>query len=245
MNNLQHERISVLAQDLRLTALPDLYGGIAQNAANKKDVSYADFLEDVLKAERDARRVRSREILTRTAGFPALKTLETYDFTFATGAPHSQIQVLASLGFVERAENIVLLGPSGTGKTHLAIAFGLIAAQKSWKVRFTTAADLVIAMEAAYRQGRMKEAMHRGRSRHHKLELSRPPLTRMRHERINLPPDARRKSDNLKRLIILHGEAYEATRIHHGHWSCGGVATCGSCAGNGANSPERNQDPYR
>ena len=140
MNNLQHERITVLAQDLRLTALPDLYGGIAQNAANKKDVSYADFLEDVLKAERDARRVRSREILTRTAGFPALKTLETYDFTFATGAPHSQIQELASLGFVERAENIVLLGPSGTGKTHLAIAFGLIAAQKSWKVRFTTTA---------------------------------------------------------------------------------------------------------
>ena len=161
MNNLQHERITVLAQDLRLTALPDLYGGIAQNAANKKDVSYADFLEDVLKAERDARRVRSREILTRTAGFPALKTLEAYDFAFATGAPRSQIQELASLGFVERAENIVLLGPSGTGKTHLAIAFGLIAAQKSWKVRFTTAADLVIAMEAAYRQGRMKEAMHR------------------------------------------------------------------------------------
>jgi len=43
----------------------------------------------------------------------------------------------------------------------MPIAFGLIAAQKSWKVRFTTAADLVIAMEAAYRQGRMKEAMHR------------------------------------------------------------------------------------
>ena len=66
MNNLQHERITVLAQALRLTALPDLYGGIAQSAANKKDTSYADFLEDVLKAERDARRVRSREILTRS-----------------------------------------------------------------------------------------------------------------------------------------------------------------------------------
>jgi hypothetical protein len=47
-----------------------------------------------------------------------------------------------------------------TTKTHLAIAFRLIAAQKSWKVRFTTAADLVIAMEAACRQGRMKEVMH-------------------------------------------------------------------------------------
>jgi len=156
MSDLQHERISVLAQDLRLTALPDLYGPIAQNAATKTDVSYADFLEDILKAERDARRVRTREILTRTAGFPAIKTLEAYDFAFATGAPRHQIQELASLGFVERAENVVLLGPSGTGKTHLAIAYGLIAAQKGWKVRFTT-----VAMEAAYRQGRMKEVLHR------------------------------------------------------------------------------------
>jgi DNA replication protein DnaC len=97
MNNLQHERITVLAQDLRLMALADLYSGIAQSAANKKDVSHADFLEDVLKAERDARRVRSREILTRTAGFPALKTLEAYDFAFATGAPRSQMSMAGVL----------------------------------------------------------------------------------------------------------------------------------------------------
>ena len=161
MSHLQHERITALAQDLRLTALPDLYGPIAQNAAERKDASFADFFEQVLKAERDARRVRAREMLTRTAGFPALKTLDAYDFAFATGAPRSQIQELASLGFVERAENVVLLGPIGTGKTHLAIALGLLAAHKGWKVRFTTAADLVIAMEAAHRQGRIKEVMHR------------------------------------------------------------------------------------
>ncbi len=65
------------------------------------------------------------------------------------------------LGFVERAENIVLLGPRGTGKTHLAIAFGLLAAQRTWKVRFTTAADLIITLEVAQRQGRIKEVMHR------------------------------------------------------------------------------------
>lgn len=161
MSNLQHERITAVAQELRLTALPDLYGPVAQNAAKRKDASYADFLEEVLKAEREARRARSREMLTRTAGFPAIKTLEAYDFAFATGAPRQQILELASLSFAERSENVVLLGPSGTGKTHLAIAFGLIAAQKGWKVRFTTAADLVIAMEAAHRQGRMKEALHR------------------------------------------------------------------------------------
>jgi DNA replication protein DnaC len=112
MSNLQHERITALAGELRLTALPDLYGPIAQNAAKKKDASYADFLEEVLKAEREARRARSREMLTRTAGFPAIKTLEAFDFAFATGAPRQQILELASLSFVERAGNAVLLGPT-------------------------------------------------------------------------------------------------------------------------------------
>ena len=115
MTSLQHERITALAQELRLHAVPDLYGAVSQNAAKRKDASYADFLEEVLRGERDARRVRAREMLTRIAGFPALKTLEVYDFAFATGAPRQQIQELAGMGFVERAENVVLLGPSGVG----------------------------------------------------------------------------------------------------------------------------------
>jgi len=161
MSDLQHERIATLAADLRLGALADLYGPIAQDATKNDDTSYADFLERVLRAERDARCVRSAEMLTRTAGFPALKTLADYDFAFATGAPQSQLQELASLGFIERAENIVMLGPSGTGKTHLAIAYGYLATQRGWKVRFTTAADLILLLETAQRQGRLKEVLHR------------------------------------------------------------------------------------
>ncbi len=95
------------------------------------------------------------------AGFPAVKTLEGYDFGFATGAPRAQIQELASLAFVERAQNVVFLGPSGVGKTHLAIALGYLATQRGMKVRFTSAADLVLMLETAQRQGRLKEAMHR------------------------------------------------------------------------------------
>ena len=70
---------------------------------------------------------------------------------FATGAPRQQIMQLAGLGFVERAENVVLLGPSGVGKTHLAIALGYLATQAGIKTRFTSAADLVLQLETAQR----------------------------------------------------------------------------------------------
>jgi DNA replication protein DnaC len=100
-------------------------------------------------------------MFARIAGFPAIKTLDQYDFNFAPGAPPKQIMELASLAFVERAENVVFLGPSGLGKTHLAIALGYLAAQKGYKTRFFSAADLVLMLEAAQRQGRYRQAMHR------------------------------------------------------------------------------------
>jgi DNA replication protein DnaC len=93
-------------------------------------------------------------------GLAGIKTLEVYDFGFATGAPRATPRVGQS-ELVERAENVVLLGPSGTGKTHLAIALGFLAAQRGWKVRFTSAADLMLAMETAQRQNRLKEFVHR------------------------------------------------------------------------------------
>lgn len=82
------------------------------------------LLEHLLHEEKLARHQRKQAMYTRMAAFPAVKTFEEYDFTFATGAPQKQIQSLRSLSFIERNENIVLLGPSGVGKTHLAIAMG-------------------------------------------------------------------------------------------------------------------------
>ncbi|MGS5872344.1 ATP-binding protein, partial [Escherichia coli] len=84
------------------------------------------------------------------------------DFTFATGAPQKQLQSLRSLSFIERNENIVLLGPSGVGKTHLAIAMGYEAVRAGIKVRFTTAADLLLQLSTAQRQGRYKTTLQRG-----------------------------------------------------------------------------------
>jgi len=80
---------------------------------------------------------------TRMAAFPAIKTFEDYDFVYATGAPQKQLQSLRSLSFIEREENVVLLGPSGVGKTHLAIALGYEAVRAGIKVRFTTAVAVI------------------------------------------------------------------------------------------------------
>jgi DNA replication protein DnaC len=160
MSDLQHQRIAELCQELRLGAVPGLYSGIAQSAAAKQ-ASLTDFREEILRFEREARRARAREMFARVAGFPAIKTLDGFDFGFATGVPRAQIHELASLAFIERAENVVFLGPSGVGKTHLAIALGYLATQHGHKVRFTSAADLVMTLETAQRQGRWKEAVHR------------------------------------------------------------------------------------
>lgn len=97
----------------------------------------------MLAHEAGFRQERCRQPLTRMASFPGLKTLEDFDFdfAFASGVPRTQILELASLAFVERTQNVVLLGPSGVGKAHLAIALGYRATQSRIKTRFITAAD--------------------------------------------------------------------------------------------------------
>jgi DNA replication protein DnaC len=151
--NVQSERLASLCQELKLYTIAEQYAPIAQEAT-RKELSFADYLERILKVEAQARQQRSRSMLMRTASFPAIKTLEEYDFHFATGAPQKQIQALASLSFIERHENLVLLGPSGVGKTHIAIAIGYLAAQAGIKTRFITAADLILQLAAAERQER-------------------------------------------------------------------------------------------
>ena len=157
--NLQHERVVSLCETLNLPFIAQGYAAVAQEAA-RRGTAYSDFLEALLKAEEAGRRVRKQSMLTRLAGFPAIKTLEEFDYDFAS-LKRSQIDELAGLGFVERQENVVLLGPSGVGKTHLSIARGYRAAQAGIKTRFTTAADLLLTLSVAHVQNQLKAVMHR------------------------------------------------------------------------------------
>ncbi len=158
--NLQHARIIEMCQQLKLERMAADWAGLAQQAAAREQ-SFADFLEHLLRVEAEARTERSRQTLLKMATLPALKTLEQYDFAFASGAPRAQLQELAGLSFIERAENIVLLGPSGVGKTHLACALAYRATLAGIKTRFITAADLMLQLAAAHRQDRLKEYFNR------------------------------------------------------------------------------------
>lgn len=158
--NLQAERMDTLCATLKLSGLAAEYDALAQ-WASERECSYRDYLEQCLKSEQQYRQQRTRSVLLKMAGFPAIKRLEAYDFTFAVGAPRKQIESLASLSFIARKENIVLLGPSGVGKTHVAIALGYLATLAGLKTRFMTAADLLLQLDTAQRQGRLKPTLQR------------------------------------------------------------------------------------
>jgi DNA replication protein DnaC len=158
--NLQHDRIAALCEQMKFARVAADWPAIAQQAA-ATEASFADFLERVLAAEYDARLERRRQTMLKLATLPAIKTLEQYDFGFASGAPRAQIQELAALGFVQRAENVVLLGPSGVGKSHLAVALAYRAVMAGIKVRFITAADLMLQLATARSQGRLTEYFNR------------------------------------------------------------------------------------
>ena len=177
--SLQPDRIQTLCEELKLAGVAESFATLATRAVDTEQ-SFVDFLENALIAERDCRRARSAATLVRMAGFPAIKTMEDYDYKFATAAPRRQIEQLGALSFVARRENVVFLGPSGVGKTHLAIALGHKAANAGIKTRFTTAADLMLQVQTAVRQDRLADLM-KGLSRYALLiidEIGYLPLTR-------------------------------------------------------------------
>ncbi|MGB8663546.1 MAG: IS21-like element helper ATPase IstB [Serratia inhibens] len=127
---------------LRLPTFKSEYGKLArQCAAEGKDhVQYLLRLCELELIERERRMVERR---IKAAKFPATKSLDSFDFKAIPSLNKVLTMELARCEYADRRENIIALGPSGTGKTHVALGLGLAACQKGLKVRFTTAAALV------------------------------------------------------------------------------------------------------
>jgi len=122
--------------------------------AAKENWKYNEYLYEILKLEANSRAERSRKTLTKMAGFPTIKTLEQFDFDFTVGVNRRQIEELSTLEFINKKENIILLGQSGVGKTHLAISLAYKAVQSRIKARFTTISDLILQMQTAKKEKR-------------------------------------------------------------------------------------------
>jgi DNA replication protein DnaC len=129
--------------------------------ARAEEWSYERFAEALLQSEVASRESSGGELRIRAARFPARKTLEEFDFAFARGLKRAAVLHLAQLDFLHARENVVLLGPPGTGKTHLAIAFSIRACLSGQRVAFATATEWVARLADAQRAGTLAEEIGR------------------------------------------------------------------------------------
>lgn len=144
---------------LKLSGISTAYQSIADSCA-KDNLSYSEFLNKLLTYELECRSQNGRKQVLKMAGFPVLKTLEMFDFK-ESAVNKTQISELATLRFMDNAQNVILLGSSGTGKTHLAISLGYLATQQRFRVRFFTATDLLLQLEVASHQNRLEQYMNK------------------------------------------------------------------------------------
>lgn len=145
----QRKRILELFAALRVRLTPEQLDDVL-SAAEREGLGLLDSFERLLSPLANARRDRSVEYRIQKARFPERRTLEEFDWRFnAKAIDRRQIEALASCDFIRRQENLILIGQSGVGKSHIALAIGLRACAVGYKVLFTTSASMIAGLTAS------------------------------------------------------------------------------------------------
>ena len=152
------ERIRAQLADLKMPGALEALDGILARIDGGQ-LGGADALEALLGAQINLRNTRRLVAAMRSSRLPAVKTLSDFDFTFQPSLKREQIDSLYTLGFIERRENVIFLGPPGVGKTHLAISLAIAAAQSGRRVYYGTLADLITSLEEAQAAGRLSQRL--------------------------------------------------------------------------------------
>lgn len=155
MNQKNRQKLNedVLAASRKLFLSTQVYEMCCEHATPKQ----AEFLLSVLQAELDLREENKRIRLVKRAGFPTYKTFEGYSYTRVKFPPAFDQETLESCSFIEEKKNLVLYGPVGVGKTHMAVAAGIKACNMGLKTKFYTVTELVLKLSAARKEGTLEK----------------------------------------------------------------------------------------
>lgn len=154
----QLERLGEHLRKLRLLKSGERLEALLQHAA-AQELPYAEFLERVLGEEVAAKTAKNITMRTAMARFPFVKPLETFDFTYQPSIDKKQVLALATGHFIEHGDNVIVLGPPGVGKTHLAVSLGIKAIEAGYRVFFTSAAHLIATLTKALAEGRLEDKL--------------------------------------------------------------------------------------
>jgi DNA replication protein DnaC len=152
--------VAFLTRALKAPTLREAVSRLADRA-RAESWTHEEFLIACLQREVSARESHGGEGRIRAARFPARKSLEEFDFDHARGLKRDTIAHLGTLDFVTGRENVVFLGPPGTGKTHLAIGLAIRACQAGHRVHFATAAQWVARLAEAHQASRLQTELVR------------------------------------------------------------------------------------
>src|SRR6201989_2143168 len=152
--------VAFLTRALKAPTLRESVPRLSERA-RAESWTHEEFLVACLHREVSARESHGGESRIRAARFPARKSLEEFDFDHARGLKRDTIAHLGTLDFVTAKENVVFLGPPGTGKTHLAIGFGIRACQAGHGLLFATASEWVDRLATAHHSGRLQAELVR------------------------------------------------------------------------------------
>ena len=156
MTDIIRARVEERLLKLRLGAVAERLDGILSQAA-RVEPTYLDFLDQVLAEETEAKQKKRVAMGIQIAHFPAVKTLEEFEFKFQPSIDAKLVRELATGRFIAGAENVLMFGPPGVGKTHLAIALGRAAVEAGHSVLFVTATSLLAQLSRAQLEGKLAD----------------------------------------------------------------------------------------
>lgn len=152
--------IDNLLKKFKLLDIREKYEEEIQLAINKK-LSYREFLANLLIVEENGKKQRLKNRNVKAANFENIKTLDEFDFSFPKTINISKIKDLETLNFLEKKENVILIGPPGVGKSHIATSLGIRACEEGKKVLFIPALKLIEELDLAFEEKALKQAFKR------------------------------------------------------------------------------------